>query len=136
YAAALLQRGIQADELVMIAHPQSMESIYAFWGALLIGAIPSMFPTLTEKLDPTIYMQNLSELVGFSGVKAIITADDFALTLSNVVNCPVISSLEQLTPAKIEIARVNPAAIAFLQHSSGTTGLQKGVALSHQAVLN
>jgi len=28
------------------------------------------------------------------------------------------------------------AAIAFLQHSSGTTGLQKGVALSHKAVLN
>ncbi|NTU62330.1 MAG: fatty acyl-AMP ligase, partial [Chloroflexi bacterium] len=26
--------------------------------------------------------------------------------------------------------------IAFLQHSSGTTGLQKGVALSHEAVLN
>ena len=26
--------------------------------------------------------------------------------------------------------------IAFLQHSSGTTGLQKGVALSHAAVLN
>jgi len=26
--------------------------------------------------------------------------------------------------------------IAFLQHSSGTTGLQKGVALSHRAVLN
>ena len=29
-----------------------------------------------------------------------------------------------------------PEAVAFLQHSSGTTGLQKGVALSHQAVLN
>jgi acyl-CoA synthetase (AMP-forming)/AMP-acid ligase II len=26
--------------------------------------------------------------------------------------------------------------IAFLQHSSGTTGLQKGVALSHRSVLN
>ncbi len=29
-----------------------------------------------------------------------------------------------------------PSSIAFLQHSSGTTGLQKGVALSHVAVLN
>jgi acyl-CoA synthetase (AMP-forming)/AMP-acid ligase II len=29
-----------------------------------------------------------------------------------------------------------PSEIVLLQHSSGTTGLQKGVALSHQAVLN
>ncbi len=29
-----------------------------------------------------------------------------------------------------------PHEIVLLQHSSGTTGLQKGVALSHQAVLN
>ena len=29
-----------------------------------------------------------------------------------------------------------PDDIAILQHSSGTTGLQKGVALSHKAVLN
>ena len=30
----------------------------------------------------------------------------------------------------------NPEDIVLLQHSSGTTGLQKGVALSHQAVFN
>ena len=32
--------------------------------------------------------------------------------------------------------RRDPGDIVLLQHSSGTTGLQKGVALSHQAVLN
>ncbi len=32
--------------------------------------------------------------------------------------------------------RRDPSEVAFLQHSSGTTGLQKGVALSHEAVLN
>jgi len=29
-----------------------------------------------------------------------------------------------------------PKDVALLQHSSGTTGLQKGVALSHQAIIN
>ena len=32
-------------------------------------------------------------------------------------------------------AAVSPDAIAFIQHSAGTTGLQKGVALTHAAVL-
>ncbi len=31
---------------------------------------------------------------------------------------------------------VDPDAVAFLQHTSGTTGLKKGIALSHRAVLN
>jgi acyl-CoA synthetase (AMP-forming)/AMP-acid ligase II len=35
-----------------------------------------------------------------------------------------------------EITVTDPDAIVLLQHSSGTTGLQKGVALSHRAVLN
>ena len=44
---------------------------------------------------------------------------------------------EVITQAE-EVFWQTPSAekIAFLQHSSGTTGLQKGVALSHQAVLN
>ncbi len=40
-------------------------------------------------------------------------------------------------PAKTQSKdAIVPDEIAFLQHSSGTTGLQKGVALSHRAVLN
>ena len=35
--------------LVIIAHTQDLESVFAFWGAMLISAIPSMFPTLTSR---------------------------------------------------------------------------------------
>ena len=48
YAAALQRLGIQPRDLVIIAHTQNLESIYGFWGAMVVGAIPSMFPTLTE----------------------------------------------------------------------------------------
>ncbi|HFQ94321.1 MAG TPA: hypothetical protein ENK32_09945, partial [Anaerolineae bacterium] len=89
YANSLRQAGIQPRDLVVMAHTQNLESIYAFWGALQIGAIPSMFPTLTEKLDPDIYMQNMAELVRLSDVKAILTNNDFAPTLQTRVDCPV-----------------------------------------------
>ena len=136
YAAALQQNGLKPGDLIIIAHLQNLESIYAFWGALCMGAIPSMFPTLTEKLDRQIYMHSMAQLVELSGVKAVFTSDDFAPELASHLDCPVHDSTSLNTLGTIETYTPNPDNIAFLQHSSGTTGLQKGVALSHQAVLN
>ncbi|MEZ4519873.1 MAG: AMP-binding protein [Chloroflexota bacterium] len=139
YAAALTATGIGPHDLVIIAHTQNLESIYLFWGCLLVGAIPSMFPTLTEKLDPDVYMGNMADLVRLSDVAAVLTTDEFASLLRPVVGCPVLGSrklaaVELTETSKSE--RPSPDEVAFLQHSSGTTGLQKGVALSHEAVLN
>ncbi|UCG25550.1 MAG: AMP-binding protein, partial [Chloroflexota bacterium] len=142
HAAALGHLGVKPGDLVVIAHTQNLESIYAFWGAMYAGAIPSMFPTLTEKLDPDIYMSSMAELARLSEVKAVLTADDFAQALDSHLPCPVYGST-RLAAAVVENRfvdlapyRPDPGQIAFLQHSSGTTGLQKGVALSHRAALN
>ncbi len=141
YATILKRLGIGHGDLVIIAHTQNLESIYAFWGAMMLGAIPSMFPTLTEKLDPEIYMRDMSELVQRSSAKVILTTDGFAPTLANRVGCPVIGSqmLREhhiLGDTQLSIEQCPVFTTAFLQHSSGTTGIQKGVALSHAAVLN
>ncbi|MBL8134136.1 MAG: AMP-binding protein [Anaerolineae bacterium] len=137
-AAALRAQGVGQRDLIVIAHTHGLESIAAFWGALWIGAIPSMFPTLTEKLDPLIYRQSVGELAAREGVKAVFTTDDFAPLLREVVSCAVYSTaqVEAAAPAESGGVPAAPNDIAFLQHSSGTTGLQKGVALSHRAVLN
>lgn len=141
-AGALRGLGIRPRDLVVIAHDHSRESIYSFWAALLVGAIPSIFPTLTEKLDATVYMSSVAELVRLSGVAAVLTSDEFAPSLRERVPCPVygaamLSTVAGELPSSGAIASPPaPDDIAFLQHSSGTTGLQKGVALSHTAVLN
>lgn len=139
-ARALRGMGTRPGDLIAIAHTQNLESIHAFWGALLMGAIPSMFPTLTDKLDPDVYMQSMSELVRLSRVAAVLTTDEFAPALRPHLPCPVYSSADLQRPRDAdpqpEPYVPDPAAVAFLQHSSGTTGLQKGVALSHAAVLN
>jgi acyl-CoA synthetase (AMP-forming)/AMP-acid ligase II len=139
YASAMQYMGICPRDLVVIAHTQNLESIFAFWGALFIGAIPSMFPTLTEKLSPDIYMRSMGELIRLSGVAAVLTTDEFAPTLQAQAACPVYGTQELLSAQNTSVSpihNVNPDEIAFLQHSSGTTGLQKGVSLSHRAVLN
>ncbi|MDX1417050.1 MAG: AMP-binding protein [Candidatus Promineifilaceae bacterium] len=142
YASALSSVGIRSGDLVIIAHTQNLESIYLFWAAMLIGAVPSMFPTLTEKLDPDIYMNSLSELTSISDIRAILTTDEFQPILKSRVDCLVFGSrrfqnhLENDSQTEFMPPAIEASSTAFLQHSSGTTGLQKGVALSHQAVLN
>ena len=139
YASAMQQAGLRPRDLIIIADLQNPESMFAFWGALYLGAIPSMFPTLTEKLDPHIYMQSMSQLVRISEVSAVLTTADFAPELTPHVPCPVYSTsalLASYPPKAVPPHVPHSDEIAFLQHSSGTTGLQKGVALSHTAVLN
>lgn len=137
--AAIRAEGMRPGDLLIIAHDDILKTMYVFWGALIAGVMPSIFPTLTEKLDPDIYMERMAQLVSLSDVRAIFTSAAFAPTLTEHVTCPVWSefAISQFVPDTAPQPQ-GPAteSIAFLQHSSGTTGLQKGVALSHTAVLN
>ena len=136
-AALLHGLGARPGDLVIIAHDQDLTGIFRFWAALWLGAVPSFFPPLTEKLDPTVYRANMATLVEHSGAKLLLTNDEHLPLLAETVGCPVVGdSLVAETGGRLPAAQSAPANIAFLQHSSGTTGLQKGVALSHAAVLN
>jgi len=144
HAQALANIGIARKDLVILVLQHSEVLLSAFWGALYLGAIPSIFPFLTEKLDPTLYIERVKKLISESGAKAIITYPEFRQQLTDLLidsDCSVLSTDQVSNHADTDISDINSGThsindIAFLQHSSGTTGLQKGVALSHQAVLN
>jgi len=136
YAGLLHDSGIKAGDLVILVLRHSQELLFAFWGALYLGSIASIFPFLTDKLDPGIYRQRVRELVINSKAKALITFPEFAEDLRKLVqgtNCAIISTLDfDQPPMEYGSSHAWPIftadKTAFLQHSSGTTGLQKGVA--------
>jgi fatty-acyl-CoA synthase len=138
-AGKLASNGIGQGDLVILVLHHSLDLIYAFWGAALLGAIPSIFPFLTEKLDPEIYRERVKLLVEHSDAKAVITFLQFYGPLSELLKdaeCKVFSTADfEQSKHSIEKPHIVSEDIALLQHSSGTTGLQKGVALSHEAVL-
>lgn len=139
---SLQQAGLGEDDLVILVMRHSHQLLTTFWGALCIGAIPSIFPFLTEKLDPDIYWERVQKLVAHSEARAVITFPEFVEPLEDLlvdVDCRVVSAADLAVSETVPIAdgyRPTAERIAFLQHSSGTTGLQKGVALSHRSVLN
>jgi len=145
FARALQSIGVKEEDLVILVLKHSQVLLSAFWGALYLGAIPSIFPFLTEKLDPGLYMQRVKSLVMNEKAKAVITFPEFRQALAELlsgIDCRVLSTDEVDESLNGEPTQAglwqHPSGdkIAFLQHSSGTTGLQKGVALSHRAVLN
>lgn len=148
YAQALADAGIQSGEVVILILQHGMELVYAFWGAILHGAIPSIMPFLTEKLSPEHYRKSLVSLFEITAPAAVITYPEFLSELQiaaqgassiraalNTSDIPLLGDRVKLFDGLGGLER-KPEDIVLLQHSSGTTGLQKGVALSHQAVFN
>lgn len=146
YRHALFEAGIQKDDVVILILQHGPDLIYAFWGSILLGAIPSIMPFLTEKVTPETYRKSLTGLFGVTKPAAIITYPEFLLEVQTAVQesgAPItvlpadqINTSGAMSLDAFPGIAPPPSDIAFLQHSSGTTGLQKGVALSHQAVLN
>jgi hypothetical protein len=61
--------------VLILQHGEDL--VYAFWGAILQGAIPSIMPFLTEKLSPERYRADLSALISVTKPAAIITYPEF-----------------------------------------------------------
>ena len=145
----LKREGILPGEVVILILQHGMDLIYAYWGCVLHGAIPSIMPFLTEKLLPERYRTDLASLVGITKPEALITYREFEPEVhAALVSLDTATSVRRVIVSdEVEAAgevdfdsflglRRAPEDIVLLQHSSGTTGLQKGVALSHQAVFN
>ena len=147
YAAALQNAGIKPGEVVILILQHGENLLYAFFGAILLGSIPAIMPFLTEKLSPEQYRLSLSALFEITAPTAVVTYPEFfdevrqtirpggsvrVVLLSNQI-----APLSDLNASSFETG-INRSQedIVLLQHSSGTTGLQKGVALSHKAVVN
>jgi fatty-acyl-CoA synthase len=145
YAHALALAGIQPGEVVILILQHGELLLQAFLGAVLHGAIPSIMPFLTEKLSPEQYRHSLAALFEITAPAAVVTYPEFVdevrqAIASSPVRQVIISSEVGSAPA-IDFHSLSgfdrqPEDIVLLQHSSGTTGLQKGVALSHVAVFN
>ncbi|MCW5878812.1 MAG: AMP-binding protein [Anaerolineales bacterium] len=139
-AAQLAAQGVGPGDVVLLVLHHSLELVYYFWGATLLGAVPSIFAFLTEKLDPDLYRQRIKTLVEHSEAKAVVTyPENKAALVELLAGLPVQllvadGAPEALTSLRLATER-NAEEVGLLQHSSGSTGMQKGVALSHGAVL-
>jgi fatty-acyl-CoA synthase len=141
------QNNIKSGEVILLILQHGIDLLFAYFGAILHGAIPSIMPFLTEKLLPERYRADLAGLISISQPTAVVTYPAFESEVRAAVKPgedsvrSIIICDQTVSPRPPEFPLFGGFSrkvddIALLQHSSGTTGLQKGVALSHQAVIN
>ncbi|HET7144750.1 MAG TPA: AMP-binding protein [Anaerolineales bacterium] len=146
YALTYAREEIKPGEVILLILQHGQDLAFSFWGAVLHGAIPAIMPFLSEKLSPERYRADLASLISITKPTAIITSAEFeaearsALVPGDSVRKVIVTNAIEAKsePDFDSLPGIKASAddIVLLQHSSGTTGLQKGVALSHKAVLN
>jgi fatty-acyl-CoA synthase len=140
-AATLRGNGVRLRDTVVLVQPQGIDLMATFAGALLIGAVPAILAYPTFKVDPAKYRFGLNGVTKNLKARAIVVdehfPEDLLANLWRGDDTRLLRSVrvEATDSSDLKFGDIDPNDTAFIQHSAGTTGLQKGVALSHSAVL-
>ncbi len=139
FVAAYRGAGVPEGGLILIFLRHVPELYGSFVGAMLGGFVPSFMPCASPKQDPGIYWRSHAAL--FARVRPAAVVADRATLADMAANGLELGAtravaIEDVTPAEAEWHIPEFDATALLQHSSGTTGLKKGVALSYRAILS
>jgi fatty-acyl-CoA synthase len=140
-AAALHAQGAVSGDRVIVIMPQGISAMAVFAGAMMLGAVPAFLAYPNEKVEPSKYRAGLAGVTANLKAKLVVVDQKFP---EEMLGCVSLHDDARLLRARDDKgtgeeirqeANHDPTAVAFIQHSAGTTGLQKGVALTHASVL-
>ena len=126
---------LEPGSIVFIVLKHGVEQYFAFLGAMRAGLIPSLLAYATPKQNAQLYWATHRELFKHVRPGVLITyaenvgalveaADNSGATVLSTDN------LLQRRPGELPPLTEDEKSVAFLQFSSGTTGLKKGVQIA------
>ncbi|MFE9320060.1 fatty acyl-AMP ligase [Nocardia sp. NPDC052278] len=136
-AAALAAEGVEPGDRVMLCLPTSPEFVTAFFGALMLGAVPTAVATPGGFGSADIFRDKFTRLLGYLEPAAVVATrsvlaggalpDTVAAIDGDVLHTRACSpNAPTLAPRLPE-----PGDLAFIQATSGSTGTPKGVQITH-----
>ena len=141
-ASVLCGQGVTCGDRIVVIMPQGIPAMATFVGAMMLGAVPTFLAYPNFKVDPSKYRSGLRGVTANLGAKVVAIDEEFPDEMLDHVSLgegtTLLRAVNSEEPQENEghsDQNISPEGLAFIQHSAGTTGLQKGVALTHAAVL-
>ncbi len=139
-AGRLLGRGLEPGDRVAIMAETESDFPRALMGCLYARLIPCPVPLPLAFGSRAAYREQLRRLADVAGVRAAITPPMFRDWMAEAVEgrqLAFLGALDDLDNAPAALPAEQPPAdeIAYLQFSSGTTSLPKGIAVTHGAMM-
>ena len=138
-ARALRETGLRRGDLVALVLGDAEQFLTTLFGASMAGVIPaSLYPPSTTS-DLTRYLALTAGILRASGARAVVTwralAPEFETLRATCPDLEMVLPVETLdAPASEPDALPSLDDIAFVQFTSGSTAVPKGVALTHRNV--
>ncbi|MEA2695555.1 MAG: hypothetical protein QOJ16_4942, partial [Acidobacteriota bacterium] len=138
WGAVLAEAGVQGERACLL-FPPGLDFVAAFLGCLYAGAVAVPAPPpRRRRADP-----RLQAILADARPRVVLTSEGGLATLAGAIaGTPDGAALRGLTPPPVELAASwrelspDPESVAFLQYTSGSTSIPKGVRVSHGNLLD